>query len=106
MPFQITLISRLSSGVKCDHFYFMSATPYKIFLFLENICEYYQVSSNARITVFVLITDFLIPFQNTLISWLSSADKCDHFSFVSASLTKSSYFLRTYVNITKVLTMG
>ena len=105
MPFQNTLISRLSSGEKWDHFSFMSATPYKIFLFFENICEYYQGSSNAGSTVFVLVTDFLMPFENTLICRLSSAKKSDHFSFMSATLTKSSYFLRTYMNIIKVLAM-
>ena len=163
MPIQNTLIARLSSAEKCDHFSFMSATltkssyflrtyvniiqgfsyarstvffdnrlsyalskypnfpallrgekrsfffyvchPYKIFLFLENICEYFQGSSNALSTVFVLLTDFLMPFQNTLIARLSSAEKCDHFSFMSATLTKSSYFWRTYVNIFKVLAM-
>ena len=46
-----------------------------------------------------------MPFQNSLISWLSSAEKSDHFSFMSATYTKSSYFLRTYVNIIKVLAM-
>ena len=46
-----------------------------------------------------------MPFQNTLISRLSSAEKWDHFSFMSATLTKSSYSLRTYVNIIKVLAM-
>ena len=54
---------------------------------------------------FFLITDFLMPFQNTLICGLSSAEKSDHFSLMSATLTKSSYFLRTYVNIVKVLAM-
>ena len=48
-------------------FFFYVSHPYKIFLFFENICEYYQVSSNALSTVFVLLTDFLMPFQNTLI---------------------------------------
>ena len=108
MPFQNTLISRLSSAEKWDHFSFMSATltktsyPYKIFLLItrlfgKNICEYYQGSSNARSTVFVLVTDFLMPFENTLICRLSSAKKSYHFSFMSATLRKSSYFLRTYV---------
>ena len=73
--------------------------------FFENICEYYQGSSNARSTVFVLITDFLMPFQNTLISRHSSAEKSDHFSFMSSTFTKSSYILRTYVNIINVLAM-
>ena len=44
--------------------------------------------------------------QNTLISRLSSAEKSDHFSFMSANLRKCFYFLRTYVNIIKVITMG
>ena len=48
---------------------------------------------------------FMMPFQNTLISRLSSAEKWDHFSFKSATLTKSSYFFRTYVNIIMVLAM-
>ena len=86
-------------------FFFYVCHPYKIFLFFENICEYYQGSSNARSTIFVLITDFLMPFQNTLNSRLSSAEKSDHFSIMSATHTKSSYFLRTYVNIIKVLAM-
>ena len=46
-----------------------------------------------------------MPIQNTLISGLSSAEKSDHFSFMSATLTKSSYFFRTYVNIIMVLAM-
>ena len=86
-------------------FFFYVSHPYKIFLFFENIDENYQGSSNALSAVFVLLTNFLMPFQNTLISSLSSAEKCDHFSFMSATLTKSSYFLRTYVNIIKVLAM-
>ena len=87
-------------------FFFYVSHPYKIFLFFENVCEYYQGSSNALCTVFLLLTGFLMPFQNTLISRLSSAEKSDHFSFMSVTLTKSSYFLRTYVNIIKVITMG
>ena len=86
-------------------FFFYVSHPYKIFLFFENLCEYYQGSSNALSTVFVLLTDFLMPFQNTLISRLSSAEKRDHFSFKLAAHTKSSYFFRTYVNIIKVLAM-
>ena len=46
-----------------------------------------------------------MPIQNTLISGLSSAEKSDHFSFMSATLTKSSYFFKTYVNIIMVLAM-
>ena len=46
-----------------------------------------------------------MPFQNTLIAGLSSAEKCDHFSFMAATLRKSYYFWRTYVNIIKVLAM-
>ena len=85
-------------------FFFYICHLYKIFLFFENICEYYQGISYARSTVF-LITDFLMPFQNTLNSRLSSAEKSDHFPFISATYTKSSYFWRTYVNIFKVLAM-
>ena len=99
-----TNFSALFRREKRSFSYYISH-PYKIFLFFENIDEYYQGSSNARSTVFVLVTDFLMPIQNTLISRLSSAEKCDHFSFISATLTKSSYFLGTYVNIIKVLTM-
>ena len=57
--------------------------PYEIFLFFENIDEYYQGSNNALSTVFVLVTDFIMPFQNILISRLSYSKKRDHFSFVS-----------------------
>ena len=87
-------------------FFFYVCHPYKIFLFFENICEYYHGSSNARSTIFVLVTDLLMPFENTLISRLSSTEKSDHFSFMSANLRKCFYFLRTYVNIIKVITMG
>ena len=86
-------------------FFFYVCHPSKILLFLENICEYFQSSSNAPSTIFVLLTDFPMPFHNTLICGLSSAEKSDHFSFMSAILTKSSYFLRTFVNIIKVLAM-
>ena len=161
MPFQNTLISRLSSAEKSDHFSFMSVTfiksfyflrtyvniikvlsmrklsfcfgnrlsyalskytnfpglfrrekrsfsyyishPYEIFLFFENIDEYYQGSNNALSTVFVLVTAFITPFQNILIPRLSYSKKRDHFSFMSVKFIKSSYFLRTYVNIIKVL---
>ena len=94
----------LLRGEKLPFFFYVSH-PYKIILFFENLCEYYQGSSNALSTVFVLLTDFLMPFQNTLIFRLSSAEKRDHFSFMSATLIKSSYFFRTYVNIMKVLEM-
>ena len=106
MPCQNTLISPALLRGEKRSFFFYVWHPHKIFQFLLNICEYYQGSSNALSTVFVLITDFLMPFQNTLISRLSSAEKCDHFSFISATLRKRFYFLRTYVNIIKVLTMG
>ena len=112
---------------KMRSFFFYVSLPHRILLFFENICEYHQASINALSTVFVLITDFLMrlqntlisrlssaekcdhyhlmPFQNSLISRLSSAEKCDHFPFLSATLTESYYFLRTYVNIIKVLSM-
>ena len=105
MSFQNTLISRLSSAEKSDHLSFMSATLTKSSYFLRTYDEYYQGSSNALSTVFVLLTVFLMPFQNTLISRLSSAEKCDHFPFISGTLSKCFYFLRTYVNIIKVLAM-
>ena len=104
MPFQNTLISRLSSAEKSDHFSFMSATLTKSSYFLRTYVNIIKVLA-MREAQFFLITDFLMPFQNTLISRLSSAEKTYHFSFMSATLTKSSYFLRTYVNIINVLAM-
>ena len=104
MPFQNTLIARLSSAEKCDHFSFMAATLRKSYYFWRTYVNIIKVLA-MREAQFFLITDFLMPFQNTLISRLSSAEKSYHFSFMSATLTKSSYFLRTYVNIIKVLPM-
>ena len=74
MPFPNTLIFRLSSAVNYA-FIFILCQPQKIFLFFENICEYYQGSSNGLSTVFVLTTEHLMPFQNTLIPQLFSAEK-------------------------------
>ena len=73
-------------------FFFYVSHPYKIFLFFENLCEYYQGTTNALSTVFVLITDFLMPFQNTLINRLSSAEKCDHFLLCLPPLENVSIF--------------
>ena len=101
LPSQNTLISRISSAEKYA-IIFLLCQPQKIFLFFEKICEYYQGSSHGLSTVFVLTTEHLILFQNTLISRLSSAD---HFPFLPSTLRKSSYFLRTYGNIIKVLAM-
>ena len=74
LPFQNTLISRLSSAEKYA-IIFLLCQPQKIFLFFEKICEYYPGSTNGLSTVFVLITNHLILFQNTLISRLFSAEK-------------------------------
>ena len=74
LPFQNTLISQLSSAEKYA-IIFLLCQPQKIFLFFEKICEYYQGSSHGLSTVFVFTTEHLIPFQNTLISWLPSAEK-------------------------------
>ena len=75
--------------------FLLCQAPLEILPTFENICEHYQSTSNGLSTVFVLITDHLKPFQNNIISWLSSSDNCDHFSFMSATLRRSSYFLKT-----------
>ena len=74
MLFQNTLISRRCSAEKYA-IICLFCQPQKIFLFFEDICEYYTNSSDGLSTVFVLTTDHLMPFQNTLISRLSSAEK-------------------------------
>ena len=77
----------LLRGEKRSFFFYVSHL-YKIFLFFENICEYYQGSSNAL----------------SKIVFLSSAEKSDFFFYI-CHLYKIFLFLRTYVNIFKVLAM-
>ena len=167
MPFQNTLISRLPSAEKYAIIFLLFQPPLENLSFFLDICEYYQVSSNWLSTVFVLVKEHRMLFQNTIISRLSSAEKyaiifllclpplenlpifrdiweyyqgsskglstvfvlvtdrtsyaaskypnfasllsreiCDHSSFMPAIFRKTSFFLRKYGNIIKVLAMG